>query len=140
MEIFSSPVCDRPIHPHVGRKFTVSFPILYIKQSLSSKVFSYRAFAIEIMGKQLHCVVLFLFFALNRAGDGGVYTLDYLLDEAGRHSYRLQSITRQIEQAELSLQLIYSSWLPRISFGIEFDHSFARFIPYRRSDVFLEGG
>jgi outer membrane protein TolC len=59
------------------------------------------------------------------------FSLEFLTAEAERHSTRLQSINRQLEHAELSIQVLYSSWFPRISFDMGIDHYFAHDIPYQ---------
>ncbi|MBN1760001.1 MAG: TolC family protein [Chitinispirillaceae bacterium] len=61
---------------------------------------------------------------------GRVYTLDRLVDEALKNSIALQSVSRELDQAESKIQEIYAGLFPQITASVDVGHTFAYYLPF----------
>ncbi|MBN1575421.1 MAG: TolC family protein [Chitinispirillaceae bacterium] len=59
-----------------------------------------------------------------------IFTLDELIEEAIKNSKELQRVHKEMEIAEVTIQEIFGSALPRITADVGIGHAFAQSIPY----------
>lgn len=62
--------------------------------------------------------------------EGKVYSLDQLIDEALRNSIEIQSVNREIDQAESKIQELYAGMFPKITASLDVSHTFAYYLPF----------
>jgi outer membrane protein TolC len=67
---------------------------------------------------------------ISETAVGKVYRLDQLIDEALRNSVEIQSVTREIDQAESKIQVLFAGMFPTITATMDVSHTFAYFLPF----------
>ena len=84
----------------------------------------------QMSGKYRFAVSM-AFILLTAGGVAGkVYTLDPLIDEALKNSVTLQSIRKEIDQAEAEIQELVAGLFPQVVGSVDIGHTFAYYLPF----------
>ncbi|MBN1308249.1 MAG: TolC family protein [Chitinispirillaceae bacterium] len=73
---------------------------------------------------------LCLLFLTTGAAGAKVFTLDELLEKGLKSSKSLQKIHKEMEIAEVTIQELFGSAIPRVTASFEIGHAFSQSIPY----------